>query len=255
MTDEDNLKQLGRIVAGEEPPPWWMQATPADATALTFRERVALRAFDRLIERGWPACKAGESWSDACRMCAARVRDLTDAVCRAMERPATERPALPTREELLAWAHTGNEPPAEWFHETADPFTPEPAKDGIQTERNRCVAILKAAKVKTHRKAQYVAMAAIRECLDAVKSGQPCDEVMSDDAHVFVPIAGRLVPMPREYAALIKEAVEAETRRGAKFIRNLRLPDGCRIPNRHYVADTLLESAGLEPETKGTEDD
>lgn len=71
---------------------------------------------------------------------------------------------------------------------------------------------------------------------------------LGDDKYLFVQIAGRMVWMPREYAALITEAVEAETRRCAAFIGQLTGPDGCVIPNRGYIVRKLLESAGLEPE-------
>ena len=43
---------------------------------------------------------------------------------------------------------------------------------GIQIERDRCVAILSAAKELAKRNADYSLMEKLRDCLDAVKSGE-----------------------------------------------------------------------------------
>jgi len=82
---DENLEQLNRIVAGEEPPPWWVQAISAPP-ALTYRQQVSLRVIEDVMDASWEEPSSGaEDRGHLIRRIAKDVRDLTDTVCAAME--------------------------------------------------------------------------------------------------------------------------------------------------------------------------
>lgn len=122
----------------------------------------------------------------------------------------------------------------------------------VEAERERWATILSTAKDAAIKNTDYPIAAALRDCWDAgTFQISPSPEPEPPEPMTIAGVTNNLygICMCKHTADIVEwltALVEAQARRDAKFIRyELKDGHGCMIPNAHWVADKLLESAGL----------